>query len=121
MTGPSRLAPDPTPLLERGLVVFPLPPGSKVAAAGWQHTVTRDPAAARATWPAGANVGIACRASGIVGIDLDRHTAGGASVGVDGVARFAELCARWGMPRPVTLETRTGHDGGICCCGSRAA
>ncbi|GAA2798611.1 bifunctional DNA primase/polymerase [Saccharopolyspora taberi] len=98
-------------LLERGLAVFPLPSGSKVARQGWQHTVTRDPERIRASWPAGANVGIGCRASGIVGIDLDRHTTGGANAGIDGVEVFAALCARWGQPRPVTLEVRTPNDG----------
>jgi len=107
----NRAVPDPAAAIERGLAVFPLPPGSKVASAGWQHTVTRDLDHARATWPAGSNIGIACRASHIVGIDLDRHTHGGANAGVDGVEVFAALCARWGMTRPVTLETRTGNDG----------
>ncbi|WP_370973653.1 bifunctional DNA primase/polymerase [Amycolatopsis sp. cg9] len=107
----SLAAPDPAALIERGLAVFPLPPGGKAAPKGWQHTVTRDLRQVRATWPAGSNIGIACRASNIVGIDLDRHTGGGANAGVDGVEVFTALCARWGMKRPVTLETRTGNNG----------
>jgi hypothetical protein len=109
--------PDPVPLLRRGLAVFPLPAGQKAAAKGWQHTiVTRDQSGDGVhricrDWPAGSNIGIACRASGIVGIDLDRHTTERANAGVDGVARFAELCDRWGQPRPITLEVRTPHDG----------
>lgn len=101
---------DPAPLIERGLAVFPLSPDSKAATTGWQHTVTRDLDHIRATWPAGSNVGIACRASRIVGIDLDRHTSGG-NAGVDGVEVFAALCQRWGQKRPVTLEVATPNDG----------
>lgn len=108
---PNVAVPDPAAVIERGLAVFPLPPGGKVAPKGWQHTVTRDPDHARAIWPAGSNIGIACRASNIVGIDLDRHVDGGANAGVDGVEAFGALCAHWGMERPVTLETRTGNDG----------
>ncbi|MFB6726746.1 bifunctional DNA primase/polymerase [Kribbella sp. NPDC056345] len=104
------VAPDPVPLLDRGLAVFPLPPGQKAAAPGWQHTIVTS-RSGLAAWPAGANIGIACRASGIVGIDLDRHTTGGANAGVDGVAQFTELCERWEQPRPVTLEVATPHDG----------
>ncbi|MFG1913001.1 bifunctional DNA primase/polymerase [Kribbella sp. NPDC048928] len=109
--------PDPAPLLARGLAVFPLPPGQKAATKGWQHTIVTGDQAVDGHlpgWPAGANVGIACRASGIVGIDLDRHTASqqtGANAGADGVAQFASVCERWGQARPVTLEVRTPHDG----------
>lgn len=103
--------PDPVMAIERGLAVFPLPPGTKVASKGWQHTVTRDLDHIRATWPAGSNVGIGCRVSNIVGIDLDRHTTGGANAGVDGVEVFADLCARWGQKRPVTLEISTPNNG----------
>lgn len=95
-------------LVERGLAVFPLPAGSKVAAPRWQRTVTREPEEV-ATWPTGSNIGIGCRASGIVGIDLDQHTTGGANAGVDGVEQFDSVCARWGQPRPATLEIRTPH------------
>ncbi|MFI6030810.1 bifunctional DNA primase/polymerase [Amycolatopsis magusensis] len=108
---PNVAVPDPAAVIERGLAVFPLPPGSKVAPKGWQRTVTRDLDHVRASWPAGANIGVACRASNIVGIDLDRHTGGGANAGVDGVEVFAALCARWGMKWPVMLETRTAGGG----------
>jgi Bifunctional DNA primase/polymerase, N-terminal len=112
-SAPRSLAvPDPAVVLTRGLAVFPLPPGSKVAEPGWQHTIlTGDLTQIRASWPAGANVGIPCRASNIVGIDLDRHTTGGANAGVDGVAVFEALCRRWGQARPVTLEVATPHHG----------
>lgn len=66
---------DLAALLRRGLAVFPLPPGSKEAAPGWHRRCTTDPAAA-AGWPAGSNTGVGCRASSIVGLDLDvsRHS-----------------------------------------------
>jgi len=105
-------APDPTLALERGLRVFPLPPGAKAAVPGWQHTLaTGTPTQIREAWPTGANIGISCRASGIVGIDLDRHTDGGMNAGHDGVERFAEVCTRWGQRRPVTLEIATPNNG----------
>ncbi|MEU6562664.1 bifunctional DNA primase/polymerase [Nocardia nova] len=110
MPTPSR--PDPAAAVRRGLAVFPLPPGEKAAAAGWQHTiVTGDIDRIRSAWPPGANIGIACRASGIVGIDLDRHTTGGANAGIDGVTGFAQLCRRWGQDRPRTLEVATPNNG----------
>lgn len=104
--------PDPSIAVQHGLVVFPLPPGGKAAEKGWQHTIIAgDLDQVRATWPAGANIGVACRASGIVGIDLDRHTSGWANVGVDGIGQFAHVCQRWGQKRPVTLEIRTPNNG----------
>ncbi|MBC7301031.1 MAG: bifunctional DNA primase/polymerase [Nocardia sp.] len=109
---PTAGGPDPGPLLDRGLSVFPLPAGAKVAAQGWQHTlVAGSPEEVRAGWPPGANIGIGCRASGIVGIDLDRHTHGGVNAGIDGVSQFAAVCQRWGLPRPVTLEVATPNCG----------
>lgn len=104
--------PDPGIAVQRGLVVFPLPPGGKAAEKGWQHTiVTGDVDQVRAAWPAGANVGVACRASGIIGIDLDRRTSNWANISVDGIAQFERMCRRWGQKRPVTLEVRTPNDG----------
>src|SRR6266568_4804959 len=46
-----------------------------------------DPTAIEA-WPADVNVGVGCRASSVVGLDLDRHAGG-----PDGVAAFARFCA----------------------------
>ena len=43
------------------------------------------------TWPDGANIGVGCRASGVIGLDLDRHDGG-----PDGVAVFAALCRVYG-------------------------
>jgi hypothetical protein len=59
-------------LAARGLAVFPLPPGGRrPSASGWQERCLTDPAAVLRSWPGGANVGVGCRASRIVGLDLD--------------------------------------------------
>lgn len=88
-----------------GLAVFPMPPGHKRPEPGWRDTIITDPAFLRA-WPPGANVGVACRASGVVGLDLDRHDGG-----PDGVATFAGLCADRGQLWPDTLTVATPHGG----------
>ena len=94
---------DPTPALAAGLVVFPLPAGAKRAAPGWPRQVTTDPAVA-AGWPDDANIGVACRASNVVGLDLDRKD------GVDGVDTLRALCAaaRWPWPDTLTVATPSG-------------
>jgi len=111
-TGPAgtgRATPNALDLLERGLAVFALPPDSKVAAPGWHQQVTTDPADV-AAWPAGSNIGIGCRASGLVGLDLDRkNDAGGAQV--DGVDTLKALCARARRPWPATLTVATAGGG----------
>ena len=58
------------------------------------------------TWPDGANIGVGCRASGVIGLDLDRHDGG-----PDGVAVFAAPCRVYGQPWPDTLTVATPHDG----------
>ncbi|WP_159048094.1 bifunctional DNA primase/polymerase [Streptomyces sp. XY511] len=53
------------------LAVFPLQRGGRrPAVAGWQDTASADPEALR-SWPDGANIGIACRRSRLVVLDLD--------------------------------------------------
>ena len=64
---------DAAAVTRRGLAVFPLPAGSKAAAPGWHRRCTADLELLARTWPDGANVGVGCRASGITGVDLDRH------------------------------------------------
>jgi bifunctional DNA primase/polymerase-like protein len=95
---------DPRAALAAGLAVFALPPGAKRAPAGWADQVTTDPAVV-ASWPAGSNVGVACRASGVVGVDLDRKD------GVDGVATLRALCAAARWPWPDTFTVATAHGG----------
>jgi hypothetical protein len=99
-------SPDPFPVAARGLAVFPLPPGSKHAALGWHRACTSDPAVLARSWVPGANVGVACRASNVAGLDLDRHDGK-----ADGIATFEVLCADLGQPWPVTLTVATPHGG----------
>jgi hypothetical protein len=91
--------------VRQGLAVFPLPPGSKEAAPGWHRQCTTDLTAA-AGWPAGSNTGVGCRASSIVGLDLDRHAGK-----PDGVASFARLCGEHGAGWPSTFTVATPSGG----------
>ncbi len=95
---------DPGPALAAGLAVFALPPGAKQAEPGWQHQATRDPATV-AGWPVDANIGVACRASNVVGLDLDRKD------DVDGVDTLRALCAHARAPWPNTYTVATAHHG----------
>ena len=97
---------DAAAVAGRGLAVFPLPAGGKAARPGWQRRCTADPGVLARTWPDGANIGVGCRASGIVGLDLDRHDGG-----PDGVAVFAALCSIYGQRWPDTLTIATPHGG----------
>jgi hypothetical protein len=100
------MPPDPLAAAALGLAVFGLPPGSKRAAPGWHDRCTADPAAIAASWRPGDNVGVGCRASGIVVIDLDRHDGG-----PDGVATFRALLAAAGASWPATLTVATAGGG----------
>ncbi|WP_055410397.1 bifunctional DNA primase/polymerase [Frankia sp. ACN1ag] len=88
----------------RGLAVFPLPPGARrPAAGGWHARCLTDPGEIAASWPAGANIGIGCRASAVVGLDLD--------VAGDGPGQLAAFAARLGEDWPDTLTVRTPSGG----------
>lgn len=87
--------------------MFPLPPGSKEAAPGWHRQCTTDLTVA-ARWPAGSNTGVGCRASSVVGLDLDRHAGK-----PDGVASFARLCGEHGEGWPSTFTVATPSGGGL--------
>jgi hypothetical protein len=63
-----------------------------------------------------ANIGVGCLASGIVGLDLDRHDGG-----PNGIAVFAALCRVYGQPWPDTLTVATPHAGLHCTSASRPA
>lgn len=93
--------PDPGPLLDLGLVVFPLPAGSKAATAGWRSTQVRNRSELPGAWPEGANVGVGCRANGLVVLDLDIKD------GLDGIASLNAMCESLGEPWPATLTVRT--------------
>ncbi|MFR9675764.1 bifunctional DNA primase/polymerase [Streptomyces sp. TR02-1] len=92
-------------LVERyGLAVFPLPPGGRrPQASGWQHACCTTADEVRRHWRPGANIGIGCRASRIVGLDLDQED--------DGTRRFATLCAARGRPWPHTFTVATPSGG----------
>jgi hypothetical protein len=90
--------PDPHIALTLGLAVFPLPPGGKRPEPGWTRQVTTDPDVVAATWPAGANVGISCRASNLVVLDLDCHPGG-----PDGVKSWMNAFRRAGEAWPYSL------------------
>ena len=94
--------PDPRPLLALGLAVFALPPGSRRPTGPWHARCLTDPRQAKEHWRAGDNIGVSCRASGIIVLDLD---------GAEGIATFAELCERYRQAEPETLTVRTPHGG----------
>lgn len=97
--------PDPTPALRCGLAVFPIPPGHKHPAPGWREAITTDRAGLHA-WPTGANVGVACRASRIVGLDLDTRLGE-----PNGLATLEWLAQRHGQPWPDTFTVATPSGG----------
>jgi hypothetical protein len=102
-------------LAQRGLAVFPIEPWIRRPQIGWQKTATTDPALIerRFAWFArftnqasGVNIGVACRASNIVVLDLDRHTEG-----PDGVAGWEALCADHQQTPPTTFTAVTPNGG----------
>ncbi len=99
--------PDPAVDLGYGLAVFALPALGRMPAPGWQDRCLADPAAVAACWRAGDNVGVGCRASNVVVLDLDHHR----DQAVDGVARLAAVCEQLGEEWPVTLTVATPSGG----------
>lgn len=102
-------------LAQRGLAVFPIEPGSRLPQIGWQKTATTDPALidARFAWFArftnqarDVNIGVACRPSNTVVLDLDRH-----ADGPDGIAGWEALCAEQEGSLLATFTTVTPNDG----------
>ncbi|MDI3390023.1 bifunctional DNA primase/polymerase [Streptomyces sp. B-S-A8] len=92
-------------LTARGLVVFPLPPGGRLPAGRWQAHCLATPDQVRQRWRDGDNIGVACRASNLVGLDLDQDD------DTDGLAVLAALAARLGEPWPDTLTVATPSGG----------
>ena len=91
-------------LISRGLAVTEIPPGSRIPAPGWQGRATVDVADVRA-WPSGSGVAVACRASAVVVLDLDRH-------GPDGLTRWEQLrYAAAGDDQELTFTVATPHGG----------
>ncbi|CUU60799.1 Bifunctional DNA primase/polymerase, N-terminal [Parafrankia irregularis] len=90
----------------RGLALFPLAPGSRQPAPGWQRHCTTDPGQVAQLASAGTALGVGCRASDIVVLDLDRHPGE-----PDGIAGFAAACAAHGARWPDTFTVRTPRGG----------
>ncbi len=103
MTIPLTTIPGPAAeLLARGLAIFPIPAGQRIAPPGWQQRASRD---AHQPWPVGSNIGVGCRRSGIVVLDLDRKNH------ADGIDAFQQLCVEAGQPWPHTFTVHTPHNG----------
>ncbi|MFI8451552.1 bifunctional DNA primase/polymerase [Streptomyces erythrochromogenes] len=62
--------------MDRGLALFPIPAGSRVPAPGWQRRATLDQAELAQLLDDGGNVGVGCRASRVVALDLDDPAGG---------------------------------------------
>ncbi|MDX3232855.1 bifunctional DNA primase/polymerase [Streptomyces sp. ME19-01-6] len=91
-------------LATRGLALFPLPPGGRRPAGPWRAQCLTNPERVRELWRDGDNIGVSCRASRVVGLDLDVD-------GADGPAVLAELAARLGEPWPETFTVATPSGG----------
>ncbi|MFZ3475449.1 bifunctional DNA primase/polymerase [Streptomyces sp. 2.9] len=90
--------------IERGLAVFALPAGGRIPEPGWQLQATFLPERLPDLLAGGRNVGIGCRASGAVALDLDVHG------GQDGLGLLAALADRLGeeLPETFTVSTPSG-------------
>ncbi len=89
----------------RGLAMFGIPPGARIPAPGWQNACTTDTDEIVRLAAAG-NLGVGCRASDVVGLDLDQHPGR-----PDGAEAFAAACtahdAAW--PDTFTVTTPAGQ------------
>ncbi|MFD9007129.1 bifunctional DNA primase/polymerase [Streptomyces sp. NPDC059582] len=90
--------------IDRGLAVFPLPIGGRVPERGWQLQATLLPERLPELL-AGRGVGIGCRASGAVALDLDVHD------DEDGPGVLAALADRLGETVPETFTVATPSGG----------
>ncbi|BBG20737.1 hypothetical protein RVR_P1123 (plasmid) [Actinacidiphila reveromycinica] len=96
--------------VRRGLAVFPLPVGGRVPAPGWQQLAIRDEAALPELLADGCNVGIGCRASNVVALDLDTHHAEGPAI--NGIETFrTQLDIRGLDDWPATFTVMTPSTG----------
>lgn len=93
-------------LARRGLSVFPLPAWGRVPGPGWQKVATADPERIRELFVSGGNIGVACRASRVVVLDLDRH-----GDGPEGVVGWEALCVQHRQEQPATFTVLTPHSG----------
>jgi len=95
----------------RGLALFELPPGGRRPGPGWHHQVSTDPDWIRTVLAAGGNLGVGCRASNVIGLDLDRHRSPDATEEADGAAVFAAACTAHAQAWPHTFTVATPHGG----------
>ncbi|MFI2207659.1 bifunctional DNA primase/polymerase [Streptomyces sp. NPDC020192] len=92
-------------LAARGLAVFPLPPGGRKPTGPWRSQCLTDPERVQEFWREGDNIGVGCRASHVVGLDLDIEG------DADGQAVLAALAERLGEDWPDTLTVATPSGG----------
>lgn len=73
----------------------------------WGDHNSSDPDVVAAGWPADdPNIGIACKPSGLVVVDLDQH-----HPEADGIEAFGRICEERNFDWPNTLTVRTGSGG----------
>lgn len=72
----------------------------------WPNKATSDKAIIATHWRPRANIGVGCRKSGLLVIDLDRH-----NPAADGIDTFTRLCEAREHPWPSTLSAATPGDG----------
>lgn len=100
---------DAVAVVRRGLAVFPIPVGGRVPPPGWQQLATVNEAALPELLADGRNVGIACRASNVVGLDLDVHHADGpARNGIETLRTQLDIRGLEDWPDTFTVLTPSG-------------
>lgn len=78
------------------------------SASSWQQRAPAIGGRCAVGWPPGATSvsGVGCRASGVLGLDVDRH-----GNGVDGLAAFAWWCRAQGQDWPETFTVASPNQG----------
>jgi hypothetical protein len=95
---------SPAVAIRHGLAVFPILPGDRYPhTKGWQHAATRTPS----WWQRGDNIGIGCRASNVVVLDLDVDDPRRGN----GIVHLFDMFVERRQPAPMTLSVRTPSGG----------
>jgi hypothetical protein len=105
---PQALA-DARTAVRRDLAVFPIPAGGRVPKPGWQRRATLDAAALPELLANGGNIGIGCRASNVVALDLDVPHGGGPTH--NGLETLQAQLDAQGLQWPDTYTVTTPHQG----------